>query len=481
MPHLILCAIAASSLAQEVHPITEDSLSLRNIVMAVHLHNQQHGAFPATLADTFPDVQDLTTYVSTLSRLPDDQPDDPQAWIAANASFDYLPNADVDMNDIPDWHDVVIAHLDLTTGHAGEPTPDNPSGTYFPVAFLDGHIETLPLPEAKRRVAESTQLFDGLASGGPLPERFQVIIDMRAVNQALHAYADDHDGILPPTLGPTLDYVATTKRTPTPRAKASVFLSPKRARTTFIPEEPSPEWIDRHTSLKYLGADHLFLAWIEDPSRLILLHANDPVAGADVVAIATVDGRVSLEPEAYADAIAEESARVIAALTNTTRLPDVQHAMRDLRLISEAASRYAAEHDGRLPETLGPLLDHIPDDLLTDAYAPMTARQRALVFISPADESGIVPPDDPTPDWVDAKASYAWLAGGLDLQSLQNEGVMCIAHAPLDQPLDGASRHPSEGYIPFVTSTGQVIASPADATRMTADDALAIIDRLLNN
>jgi len=59
---------------------------------------------------------------------------------------------------------------------------------------------------------------------------------------------------------------------------------------------------------------------------------------------------------------------------------------------------YVAEH-GAIPPSLGALLDSIPDDPLTDAYAPLTPNSRARVFLSPADEAGITPPDEPTPDW----------------------------------------------------------------------------------
>lgn len=480
MHHLIACAVAAATHAQSAPPVYQDSINLRNVTMAVHAYHQQHGTFPATIGDTFASVQNLGAYVSALDQLPDDAPDDPVAWINANASFDYLPHAGLDMNEIPEWNDVVIAHLDLTAGHPTEPTPDNPEGAHFPVAFLDGHVEVLPFAEAKRRIDDSAQLFDGLATGGPVPERFQVILDMRAVSKALRAYADDNQGTLPPTLGPLIDYVPDTNRTQTPRDKAAVFLSPARAGKTFIPEQPTAEWVDQNTSLTYLGNDTLFMSWIEDPARLILIHADEPteIGGTDLVTIATVNGRVSNEPVDYAEAIADESTSVINALARTERLPDLQHTMRDLRLIAEAALAYTRDHDDTLPATLGPLLDYIPDDQLTDAYAPLTPQQRALVFISPSDESGIVPPQQPTPEWVDAKASYVWLGGGLDLRRLRAQGVMCLMHAPLAHPLDGAARHEIDGYVPFVDTVGNVIPAPRSATEMTATESARIIEQM---
>lgn len=478
--HLMLCAIAAASQAQDVPPVLADSVALRTVTTAIHIYHQQHGTFPPTLGDTYPLVQHLEAYVSVLQPGPDDVPDDPGAWINANASFDYLPHVDVDMNDVPDWGEVVIAHLDLTAGHATEPTPDNPEGLSFPVAFLDGHVRTLPLAEARRRIDESTQLFEGLATGGPVPERFQVVIDMRTVSSALRAYADAHQGVLPPTIGHVLDFVPTTKRTTTLRDKAAVFLSPARAQRTFIPEQPTPEWVDRNTSIEYLGADDLFLNWIEDPARIILLRTRDTIelGGTDVVTISTAVGGVTNELEDYADAIADESTRVIRALARTDRLPDLQHVMRDLRLISDAAQAYARAHDGALPDTLGDLLPHLPDDPLTDAYAPLTPDQRARVFLSPADEAGIVPPDEPSAAWVNSKSSYVWLASGHSLRRLREAGVVCMLHAPLDEPLEGATRTESDGFVPFVDTFGGIAPVNRAATESIARDAAEAIKNL---
>jgi hypothetical protein len=78
-----------------------------------------------------------------------------------------------------------------------------------------------------------------------------------------------------------------------------------------------------------------------------------------------------------------------------------------MRTITSAVHEYARKHGGAAPPDLGTLLALIPEK--DDDGRPRSARERALMFLSPADEARIEVPEVPTAEWVNKNTSYAYL------------------------------------------------------------------------
>jgi hypothetical protein len=114
------------------------------------------------------------------------------------------------------------------------------------------------------------------------------------------------------------------------------------------------------------------LALVEDPDHTVLIHGR--LADAEVrpgdprrlVPIATASGTVDAIERAHASWRIDQSRKVIefAHTKGASPLPDVQHAMRDLRLLSHALRRYAEVGDGATPARLADLYDFVEDPRL---------------------------------------------------------------------------------------------------------------------
>ncbi len=103
---------------------------------------------------------------------------------------------------------------------------------------------------------------------GWTPSLLQVSEGIRALSQPIFIWASRHDHRLPPSLGETI-WV---------RWDASVYLTPAdRARIDRLPNPPSAEWVNEHTSYVYLAADVSLKAFALPPLRkdnTIILHTK---------------------------------------------------------------------------------------------------------------------------------------------------------------------------------------------------------------
>jgi hypothetical protein len=353
-----------------------------------------------------------TTFTSALDDAPRRIPDDTAAWINQHASFKYLARGGVAINDLSDWDELAVAHLRLEQGHLFN-NPDLGPLEVFSVAFLDGHVEMLTRDEAEFVIEESRQVYEAVATGGELPEKRQIAADLTEVIAAIRAYADANDGLLPPDLGAALPYVRhDDRRLATARGRARVFLTPRKAADTFIPDDPAPEWVNRNTSYVYLGGADLRLARIEDPRRTLLVHArdNETFEGrkfrqmTTLMPVGRAAGQGDSQPEEYARWLIEQSRQVIEFARSGAPLPEFQHVMRDMRLLHRALTEYARANDDHLPPDFAALYDYVddPEILLTDA-------ERAAVFLSPSAEKSVHIPESPTPEWVQRSADYVYL------------------------------------------------------------------------
>src|SRR5262249_37754671 len=146
--------------------------------------------------------------------------------------------------------------------------------------------------------------------------------DMRSISTAIHAYAKAHDDNLPPDLGATLAYVPADKRHASAASRAAVFLSVEAQKATHIPDEPTSERVNEHTSYAYLGLDGAKLARVEDPINTILLHGklDAPIEGGgrwrrlgetSLFPVLTASGEGTLQREKFTRWVIDISKKVI--------------------------------------------------------------------------------------------------------------------------------------------------------------------------
>lgn len=390
-------------------------------------------------------------------------PADPTSdWINNHSSYRYLAGADIKLDDLPDWGTMVVAHLRLDKGHAVEATPENPEGEVFTVGFLDGHVEIMSRTDAQRRIFESMKIYEALRTGADLPEEQQAQRCLSLVMRGVHAYADSHNGMLPPDLGAVLEFVPQTSLTTTPAQRARIFLSPKQQKTTTVPEAPTREWVNAHTRYVYLGDSSLRRYSIPQHMTMVLIHARpeDAVLSAtfsgvrhELVPMATVNGMAASRGHEYARWIAEQSEQTFRALRAGEPLPAWVQAASDLDALGLAMRAYARAHDGMMPGALADLVEHIPSVNAPGAMTP------ALAFVSPAAKWTIKKPDNLTAEWVRANATYIYLPEAPAPR--RYDGVRwetVIAHAPMHEsyrimtPENGAEMI---DVVPVLNSGGQ--------------------------
>lgn len=375
-------------------------------------------------------------------------------WVNQNASFTYLGSADLLLSEIPAWQETAILQSDMNRGYV----TNKPDTRVFVVCFLDSHTDALSRASAEWRIAQSKATLQAVKTGSRFADHVQDMWNVDKIMGAIDAYAKDHGGQLPPDLGATLAYVpGDPKRLGTPAQKGAVFVSPSAWATTKVPENPTAQWVNQNSSYTYLGAGGVRMAWIPVPDRTVLVHGELKeglkVVGAEgreeqVFVISSPMGRTEAVPGDYARAVVEESRKVLDALKTGAPLPDYQHAMRDVHLITQAVLAYAKDHDGQLPPDLGAVLKYVPIEVLSAD----TPAERAKVFLSPKAERAVKLPDAPTADWINRNASYLYLGGpGIQLSQVLEKGVQVIVHGDLGEPYEiivpgGAMRVVPQGH-----------------------------------
>lgn len=361
-------------------------------------------------------------------------------WIDGQSSYRYLGSSDVRIQDIPDWSTLVIAHQRLEAGHRVPPSAQNPEGEVFTLAFVDGHVEVSTRAHAEAAIEASVRTLDAIRHGTQMPDEQQVIFDLTQIMRGVRAYAAAHGGLVPATLGLALEYVpGDTPRTSTPAKCARLFLSPRAKKETSVPEAPTPEWVDANSSYVYLGREGLALARVPLPDTIVLLHGRTD-QGVEtkrldgtlrvMIPVATAQGSAALRTREYAGWIVRESELSLAAVQvrgageAPRELPAWVHAGQDVRTLSAAIVAYRAKHDDELPPTLSATLAYLPEW--------MTPAERARVYLSPNAEASEQLPAAGVGAWIDAHASYSYLARGGMLPDERSTNLLLL-HAPLDQ------------------------------------------------
>ncbi len=427
----------------------EDAHTVRLMSMAVMTYAQAHdGGLPPDMASMFEYIAGdpkgtpadriaaiRKTYLSSVDKgikIPDDA--GPQ-WAGEHTSYAYIGVEGLKMEDLAGWESLAIVHQKLDKGCIVEQNEDNPEGRTFNIAFLDGHTEAMGRAQAEQVIAESTAIFEALRTGGPLPDSQQMSMDIKAIIAAIGAYAKAHNDDMPPDLGATLEYLPPEKFHPKkPVPKAAVYLSPAAKKSTHIPEDATPEWVNTHTSYTYLGAAGAALSKIEDPQHTVLLHGrldspiDSRVRGFNIKGypIATAWAEVQVADEKYARWIIDISKRVVESAKTGAPLPDHLNTLRDVRLLTKAILAYAKAHKNEMPPDLGATLEY-----LDPALSP---KDKALIYLTPKAERSTGLPDELTPEWINKRANYTYLGGpGIDAKLAREAGVQLILHGPPDE------------------------------------------------
>lgn len=372
-------------------------------------------------------------------------------WVNGNSSYRYLANGEVSLDGIQDWSSVVVAHLRLDAGHVSEVGPDNLEGRTFTLAYADGHVEILPGGEAERRIAHSQAIFDAMRSGKDMPDDHQAMQDLGLIVKALRGYAEAHEGKLPATLGAALPHVpADPKSRATLAQRARIFLSPKAKRSTAIPDEPTPEWIDAHGSYVYLGSDRVVLREVPEPQSIMLVcgrpgegYNHAAMNGVDIerFPLVTVNGLAVLRTKPAADWIVAESRKTFAAIAPEpgapkTNLPPWVEASRDLRVLGESIMECARKNGAQLAAHPADAVSCITPNLKAPLLAPPASI--AGLFLSPRAEAATELPGAPSLDWIRSHANYVYFEnvapGVLTIDQLREAQVRFMLHGPMDEP-----------------------------------------------
>jgi hypothetical protein len=467
-------------------PMYQDSRRLLWIGNAVHVYAQKHdGQIPPDLASIVPLLPGKDGTTADVIRdqvmapgIPSKEiPKDAQAsWVNENSSYAYLGKANVNLDESAPWSEVAIAHLKLDQGHPPDAGPNDQEHQLFTVVFLDGHVALMPRHAAMAVTEQSRALIDAMSTGGPLPEQFQLVSDLRAVGAAILAYTKANGGDLPPDLGATLPYVKETKRTKTPAQRAAVFLSPRVRANLHVPEAPTADWVNRNTSFVYLGCGGVKLSAVEDPQRTLLVHIRPEDAcppPAEVMGEfpeVTAWTNVERANRAYYDWVIPYSKKVIEFARTGAPLPDLAHAMRDLRLIHKAIEGYAKEHDGMLPADLGQTIEYLPKE----EFEKASAQEKARVYLSPRDERVNPPPENADAAWVAAHTSYRYYGDPqVSVKDLRERVGFTLVHAPPGEDITMMSYNFEETIhvVPAANSFGGVWPFNAERFQEQIDQA----------
>ncbi len=248
---------------------------------------------------------------------------------------------------------------------------------------------------------------------------------------AILHYASEHDWHLPPDLGATLPYVLDEYSRPmSPAEAAKYYVCPLSLPNVRIPRDPTPKWINEHTSYGYLGGADVNPNALPPElaaSTIILYekaaHAHPEMNPDQVIAVPLgFDKTGPVYPRKAIDRAREawDATRSVPfdrkecpILSQTWgRLQDLGQAAMcayNLAMVRDAVYAYQRQHDGRFPPTLGDTLQYVVlYDLDTGKKISPTRAQAAAVYLCPGNRD-IEIPKDVAPDWINRHTSYVYL------------------------------------------------------------------------
>ena len=361
----------------------------------------------------------------------------------------------------------MVVHLRPEHAVRVPPSEANPEGEIIVGGFLKGFGMPMTRREFEQRLKTSQQILDAAKNNTSFPEPVQIEADGDLIRDAIRAYAAAHGDHLPPDLGSLLEFLpADQVRRPTPRDRARVFLSPRAAANTFIPEDPDRDWINRNSSYVYLANESVRFAEIDD-IRTVLFHLKlnesyDALLGPehrDVVFLQTARNTCELGSRDYVEARARECRELFDAIKAGRELPDRYHALRDLRYIRDAINAYRKDHDKQLPAELADTLAYLPDDDFTRLPG-----NKAAIYLSPrAQRSRGQLPESIDADWIRGNSNYVYLGiGGITLGEFSRRGgSQALVHGPYSETYQDRGPYMTSEHVPILGPNESLwLASP---------------------
>lgn len=196
--------------------------------------------------------------------------------VNGHAAYTYLGGPWLNLRDIPFPERIITVRGDLNQGY--KVLGNGGEAEVFLLGDAQGLVLQPGREQAEGLLAESSQILTALRSGGPLPDHIQAGRDLKAIMAAIVTYTKAHDGELPPDLGSVMnDIPADALTKPTAQERARVFLSPKAKRSVAVPANPSPEWVNAHTTYVYLGGAGPHMANLRNGTAQVLVRAAEPM------------------------------------------------------------------------------------------------------------------------------------------------------------------------------------------------------------
>jgi hypothetical protein len=139
-------------------------------------------------------------------------------------------------------------------------------------ATADGRGDSAEPDRLEARVQEARDLYDAIRTGGPLPPLDDAMHDLRALSDAIAAYARANEGVLPPDRGEVMPYVEGLWGIHD-REPARIFLIRADETPENVGEIPDAAWIRTHCSYVYLGNANTRLRDLRGTNATMLIHA----------------------------------------------------------------------------------------------------------------------------------------------------------------------------------------------------------------
>jgi hypothetical protein len=198
-------------------------------------------------------------------------PEEPTAaWVNQHTSFVYLAGG-VKLAAIEDPQRTILVHVrpeDVTTS-----APEM-GKEFFGVITGWGGVDLANRKYYDWIIAYSKQVIEAAKSGAPLPDSAHAMRDIRFILRAIEGYAKAHEGMLPPDLGSTMEYLPEDVfGKATARDRARVYLSPRAERVNLPPEDADAAWVNAHGDYRYLGDARVSWKGLMKTIGITLVHA----------------------------------------------------------------------------------------------------------------------------------------------------------------------------------------------------------------
>ncbi|MCA9277922.1 MAG: hypothetical protein H6815_03950 [Phycisphaeraceae bacterium] len=385
--------------------------------------------------------------------------------------FDYIASDKIIYKDIPRSDLVAIVHMKFDRAIHFPEDQRGPERDLVVVGFADGSVEIFDIGVARVIVRDSKQALLSMTDDASLPESWIVQDDLAMMHEAFQAYAKDHEQLMPASLGELLEYIPQQEGYATPRERASAFVMPAVRALVEIPDNPTSEWIDAHTSYVYLG--HSTVPWnrIVSPDDTLIVHAkpefaidwlNTSFTPMPVVLALTAHGDTRMFGVDFVKAKADESRMFLAVAADEAEHTEYLDVCQDLNLLFEAVMRYTADHNDRYPSNLRDVIAYLPEEAGDDDAS------RMRTFLPPSRSTDEVVRGKLTEDWVRQHCRYRFIGNPrIFVPDFLEQSQELLLYSPKDETfhvlVESADGTPSQvDWLVVASAYGLVMPYPPD-------------------